>query len=98
MQISKETVEYIAHLAKLALSQEEFSRAEQALTDIIGHAEILNSLSSKDSPTVSANEFICSRQNLLRPDTPDASTPKEHLLENAALHDNDYFIVPKTVD
>jgi aspartyl-tRNA(Asn)/glutamyl-tRNA(Gln) amidotransferase subunit C len=102
MQISKETVDHVAHLAKLELSQDEFTRAERALGDIISHAEILNKLPLNDSRAVSADEFNYPKQisdpDALRPDTPGASTSKDLLLKNAVLHDNDYFIVPKTVD
>jgi len=60
MAIDKEDVEYIAHLARLSLSEEEKVQMKKDLNDIVGYMSKLNEL---DLDKVEAKEHVIERSN-----------------------------------
>ena len=89
--ISEEIVNKTAELAKLELTPAETSTAQKALAGILCHAAILSDIPSQPS----ARENFSGQ---VREDLATDSFPLEKILSNAPFHDNEYFIVPKTVE
>ena len=88
-------VNYIAHLARLNLSQEEQQKFGAQLGQILGYVEKLNELDvSQVEPTAHAVPLT----NVTRPDETRPSISNEEALRNAPAKANGLFIVPKIVE
>ena len=78
--IDRETVQNVAKLARLGLSEEEIETFGSQLSAILGHIQILEEADvSGVSPTAHASRLT----NVMRADTPKPSYPPEVLLANA---------------
>ena len=78
--IDRETVQNVARLARLGLSEEEIETFENQLSSILGHIQILQEADvSGVSPTVHVSRLT----NITREDIPQPSYPPEVLLANA---------------
>lgn len=95
MAISKETVEYTAHLARIELEHNELEKLCKQLQDIIGFIDKLIKLDVKN---ISPTSHILPINNVLRDDSPRESLPQEKVLKNAPAKDNNFFVVPKVIE
>ncbi|MEW6075364.1 MAG: Asp-tRNA(Asn)/Glu-tRNA(Gln) amidotransferase subunit GatC [Candidatus Omnitrophota bacterium] len=95
MGISKETVEYVAHLARIELMPVELERLSRQLEVII---EFIDALKKVDVSSVAPTSHILPIQNVTREDTPAGSLPIEKVLVNAPLRQNGFFVVPKVIE
>ena len=78
--IDRETVENVAKLARLGLSEEEINTFGSQLSAILGHIQILEEADvSGVPPTAHASRLT----NVMRADIPEPSYPPEALLANA---------------
>jgi|SRR5690242_4951671 aspartyl-tRNA(Asn)/glutamyl-tRNA(Gln) amidotransferase subunit C len=78
--IDRETVQNVARLARLGLSEEEIEIFQNQLSSILGHIQILQEADvSGISPTAHASRLT----NIIREDIPQPSYPPEVLLANA---------------
>ena len=84
--IDRETVEHVAKLARLGLSEEEVEVLRNQLSAILENIAILQQVDvSGVSPTAHASRL----SNIMRPDVAEPSYPPEVLLANApAQEDN----------
>lgn len=89
MEITKELVERIARLSRLALSEEEKERMGAQLEDILGRMACLDDLRLEEDKPCSGE-----RVNVLRPDEVCPSTEREVLLDCAPQTDGEYILVP----
>lgn len=88
--IDRETVENVAKLARLGMSEEEIETFRDQLSAILGHIEILQEADiSGVSPTAHASRLT----NVMRADTPRPSYPPEVLLANAPDQEDNYLKV-----
>ncbi|MDX1951373.1 MAG: Asp-tRNA(Asn)/Glu-tRNA(Gln) amidotransferase subunit GatC [Verrucomicrobiota bacterium] len=88
-------VQYVAHLARIALSPEEEQKLGAQLQQILGYIEKLNELDVTGvEPTAHAVPLV----NVTRPDVPQPSLPTEEALKNAPAKANGLFLVPKIVE
>ncbi|WP_408955631.1 Asp-tRNA(Asn)/Glu-tRNA(Gln) amidotransferase subunit GatC [Natroniella sp. ANB-PHB2] len=95
MKIDQETVEKIAHLARLEVSEEEKEVFANQLSDILEHAEKLNELDTEDvEPTAHALPI----KNVFRKDEVRESLEREDTLANAPDKDKGMFKVPQIVE
>ncbi len=93
MKIVVETVEKIAHLARLSLTEQEKKIMVTDLSKILDFMDTLNELDTKNiEPLVYINE----EEGVLRADIV-VNTTKEDILKNAPETDGNYFIVPPTL-
>lgn len=74
MKIDRETVEHIAELAKLELTEDEIALYAGQLSDILGFAEQLQELDTDDIPPTAS---VLPLHNVLRPDAARPSLPRE---------------------
>lgn len=78
--IDRETVQNVAKLARLALSEQEIEMFRNQLSSILDHIRILQEADvSGVSPTAHASRLT----NIMRADIPQPSYPPEVLLANA---------------
>jgi aspartyl-tRNA(Asn)/glutamyl-tRNA(Gln) amidotransferase subunit C len=89
--IDREQVLHVAKLARLRLSDEEVDRMSDELSSILEHVERINEL---DLEGVEPTSHVVDVENVLRPDEPRPSLPRERALENAPEATDDGFRVP----
>lgn len=88
-------VEYVARLARIALSPEEEQKLGAQLENILGYIEKLKQADvSGVEPTAHAFPLV----NVTRPDETRPSMSNEDALRNAPAKANGLFIVPKIVE
>lgn len=95
MSIDRETVEHVAALARLALSDEELKRMQEQLSLIL---EQINVIAEADTSQVPATAHILPLDNVMRPDQPKPYTETEELVENAPAHEGSYIRVRAVLD
>lgn len=95
MAISKEEVNYVAGLARLAFSPEEVEKLEKELSAVLEYAQALDAC---DTAGVKPTEHILPVQNVFREDVVKASLPIEKTLQNAPESEAGAFKVPKVVE
>jgi aspartyl-tRNA(Asn)/glutamyl-tRNA(Gln) amidotransferase subunit C len=87
-------VRYVADLARLKLSDDEISRFQKQLTDILGY---VTQLQEVDTSAVDRAAAAGKIENHLHPDTPAPSLSQEEALANAPQKEDELFIVPRIV-
>ena len=90
--IDRDQVLHVARLARLGLSDEEVERMSSELSTILDHIEKIGELDDLDG--VEPTSHVIELQNVLRPDEPRESWPRERILEPAPDSDDDSFRVP----
>ena len=91
----KISVEHIARLARLSVSEEEKELFGPQLNNILGYMEKLNELDTKD---VGPTSHVLSLSNVMRDDMPGNSIPREDALMNAPDHTDKFYRVPKIIE
>ena len=88
-------VAYVAHLARLHLTDSEIQRFQGQLDQILNYVKELEALDvSQVEPTAHAIPVY----NVFRTDATRPCLDREEVLRNAPLHNRDQFIVPKIVE
>jgi aspartyl-tRNA(Asn)/glutamyl-tRNA(Gln) amidotransferase subunit C len=95
MSINRETVEYVAHLARIELRQDELDIFCAQLKDILGFIDTLSELNTQD---VAPTSHILPVSNVLRFDEPQPSLPVDAALVNAPLREGNFFGVPRIIE
>jgi aspartyl-tRNA(Asn)/glutamyl-tRNA(Gln) amidotransferase subunit C len=95
MAIDKETVKYVAHLARIELTPKELEKLSCQLHDLIDYIDKLNKLNLKE---VKPTDHILSASNVLRADEPREPLPVEKALMNAPRRQGNFFVVPKVIE
>ncbi len=95
MGITVKEIEHLANLARLSLSDEEKTRLQDEVGNIIAFADKINEIDVSDiNPTMHAADIY----NVFREDEIKKSFPTEKILQNAPENDGKCFVVPKTVE
>jgi aspartyl-tRNA(Asn)/glutamyl-tRNA(Gln) amidotransferase subunit C len=89
--IDRDQVLHVARLARLRLSDEEVERMSGELSAILEHVERIDELDLGDVPPTS---HVVELENVLRPDEPRPSLPRERAIEQAPDSDGSGFRVP----
>ena len=88
-------IAYVAHLARMHLSEAEMQKISAQLKDILSYVGKLNELDvSNVEPTAHATPL----SNVWRKDEVRPSVEPEKIFKNAPEHARDLFIVPKIVE
>lgn len=95
MQIDKETLQKIAHLARLELDEKNTQKMLDDMNGIIAFVEKLNEV---DTEGVEPLTTMSLEVNSLREDEVKVHLPHEFALTNAPKKDDDYFRVPKVME
>ena len=95
MQIDKQLISRLEHLARLELSSEEKAQIQSDLNNILQMVEKLQELDTDQvNPLVYLNEDV----NVWREDEIKNQVSKEEALKNAPDQDGNYFKVAKVID
>jgi len=95
MAIDRKTVEYTAHLARIALKQQELEKLSGQLKDIL---DFIDKLKKADVSNISPTSHILPINNVLRQDSPRKSLSSDKALENAPQRQGNFFEVPKVIE
>ncbi len=95
MSIDRKTVDHVAMLARLALTEEERARAQEQLSAILEH---INVITEADTSQVPATAHILPVENVMTTDTARPSFPPDELLANAPAREGEYFRVRAVLD
>lgn len=91
MTIDREQVLHVARLARLELNEAELERMAAELSGILKHVDRITALDLDD---VEPTTHVVALENVLRPDEPEPSLPRERALENAPDPADGAFRVP----
>lgn len=95
MDISREQVEHVAKLARLAVTDEEKGVFARQLSSILTYVETLNRL---DTTSVEPTSHVLPIQNVFREDEVRPSLSREQAFANAPDTDGGCFRVPKIIE
>jgi len=94
-RISTDQVKHVAHLARLAITEEEANRFTQQLDKIITFAEQLNEV---DTENVEPTSHVLEIKNVMREDVAKPGLPNEEVLKNAPDHQDGQIKVPPIIE
>jgi aspartyl-tRNA(Asn)/glutamyl-tRNA(Gln) amidotransferase subunit C len=89
--IDREQVLHVARLARLRVDDSEVERFSAELSQILDHIEKIGEL---DLEGVEPTDHVVELENVLRPDEPRESWPREQVLDLAPDSSDDAFRVP----
>jgi aspartyl-tRNA(Asn)/glutamyl-tRNA(Gln) amidotransferase subunit C len=89
--IDRDQVLHVARLARLELSEAEIERMSSELSSVLDHIEKISELDLAD---VEPTTHVVSLENVLRPDEPRESWPRERVLDGAPDPAQGGFRVP----
>lgn len=95
MAIDRKTVEHVAKLARLKLSDEELDRYGRQLAAILDYIAKLEKL---DVAGLEPLAHAAETSNVFRADAGRPCLERPEALKNAPERTNDFFIVPKVVE
>ena len=95
MSINKETLDYVARLARIELQPNELEKLSLQLETIVDFIDRLKKLDVKD---VTATNHILPINNVFKPDSPAKSLSTDEVLRNAPAKKADFFVVPKIIE
>jgi aspartyl-tRNA(Asn)/glutamyl-tRNA(Gln) amidotransferase subunit C len=95
MKIDNETVNKIAHLARLEFENEGKEQIIKDMNNMLAFVEKLNEL---DTSNVEPLIYMSDEVNVMRDDEVIQIITREEGLKNAPKKDSDYFKVPKVIE
>jgi aspartyl-tRNA(Asn)/glutamyl-tRNA(Gln) amidotransferase subunit C len=95
MTIDEETVDKIAHLARLELTGNEKKAMIKDMNKILGFMDKLNEI---DTAGIEPLVYMTDEVNSFREDVVKQEITHEEALMNAPKHDDEYFLVAKVIE
>ena len=95
MSVDAKTVRDIAHLARIAVNDDEIEHLQGELNAILAFVEQLNEV---DVTSVEPMTSVTPMEMKKRPDAVTDGGDPEAILANAPAREGDYFVVPKVVE
>jgi len=95
MNIDSETVEKVAHLARLELAPDEKQEMIHDMNQILGFMAKLNEV---DTTGVEPLVYMSDEVNVFREDVVKQDITVEEALQNAPKHDDKYILVAKVIE
>ncbi len=92
--IDKQTVEHVAKLARVNLTEEEIRKFSKEFSDIL---DLFSSLKDVDTKGVEPSFHPIKLKNVLREDKPEKCLTQEDALVNAEQKDDGFFKGPRSV-
>ena len=93
--MDQETVSTICYLARLEIDKNKSEKIKQDLETII---ELIGSLQTIDTSSIEPLYSPLEMTALTHEDVEKSDNKKDQFLENAALSNEDYFLVPRVVE
>lgn len=82
MALTREEVLHVAKLARVGLTEDDVTRFQHQLSDILEHFEALSSIDTADVPPTTHSLPL---ENVMAADEPTASLSQEEVLANAPM-------------
>lgn len=98
MKITAKEVRYVADLANLKLSEEEVTKFEQDLNEILGHIDRLNEIDTNGVEPMAQVLYDAEETATLRPDRERPPLGNQAALANVPLAAAGYFKVPRVIE
>ena len=95
MKLDRETVEHVAMLARLGLTEEEMARMQEQLSSILDHISVLADV---DTDAIPPTAQVIELQNILRDDVAGEPLPVEEVLRNAPRSEAGFIKVNAVLD
>jgi aspartyl-tRNA(Asn)/glutamyl-tRNA(Gln) amidotransferase subunit C len=95
MHITRETVLYIAKLARLSLGDDEVARMQRDLDAVLGYVESLQALDTQGVPPTT---HVLDIATPLRKDDVAGVLPVSEVVRNAPEHTESAMVVPKVLE
>lgn len=95
MKLDRDTVEHIAALARIGLSEEEIELMREQLSSILDHIASLQDVDTDDIPPTAQ---VIQLHNVMRDDVVQPSLPREAVLANAPATEDGYLKVNAVLD
>ena len=95
MSIDRKTVDHVAALARLGLTDEEKTKLAAELSGILGHVEMLSKLDTKN---VEPLYHILPLKNVTREDVCRPDTVRDEVLKHAPKARPPFFVVPNVLE
>ncbi|MCD8740173.1 Asp-tRNA(Asn)/Glu-tRNA(Gln) amidotransferase subunit GatC [Mucilaginibacter roseus] len=95
MTIDKQTVDKIAHLARLELAETE---KEELMKDMSQILDFMAKLNEVDTAGVEPLVYMTTEDNVLREDVVKQEITTEQALLNAPKHDGSHILVAKVIE
>lgn len=95
MKLDRATVEHIATLARLGLSDEEMDLLAEQLSSVLDHINVLQEVDTDDIPPTAQ---VIELQNILRDDEVEPSMSVADVLRNAPRSEDDFIKVNAVLD
>lgn len=95
MSLDKTDVEKIAHLARLAIAENDIPGYAQNLSNILGLVEQMNAVNTDDVSPM-AHPFDAHQR--LRDDVVSETNQREHFQQVASAVENGLYLVPKVIE
>lgn len=95
MAVDKDTVKRIAHLARLAIDDEQASTMEQELNALLSWVEQLQEVNVDGVEPMTS---VVETRPRMRDDVVTDGGYAEDLMKNAPLSEKQFFVVPKVVE
>jgi aspartyl-tRNA(Asn)/glutamyl-tRNA(Gln) amidotransferase subunit C len=95
MNISTDTIYKVADLARIEIKKEEVGGLIEEMSKILTFMEQLNEL---DTDAVAPLVYMNEESNVWRADVVQDQLGLQEGLDNAALHNERYFMVPKIIE
>ncbi len=95
MKLDLETVEHVALLARLGLTDEEKATLQDQLSSVLDHISVLEEV---DTDAIPPTAQVIELQNILREDVAGAALPVEAVLKNAPRTEDDFIKVNAVLD
>lgn len=94
MQVDDALIDKLSKLAMLRFNQEEREEIKSDLEKMIGFVDKLKEL---DTTGIEPLLHMSTQADILREDVPGKMIDRKEALQNAPLHDDEYFKVPKVI-
>jgi len=95
MNIDSDTVDKIAHLARLELAADEKEEMIADMNKILG---FMSKLNEAHTPGVEPLVYMSDEVNVFREDVVKQEITTKEALQNAPKHDDKYFLVAKVIE
>ena len=95
MKLDRDTVEHIAALARIGLSEEEIELMREQLSSILDHIASPQDVDTDDIPPTAQ---VIQLHNVVRDDVVQPSLPREAVLANAPATEDGYLKVNAVLD
>jgi aspartyl-tRNA(Asn)/glutamyl-tRNA(Gln) amidotransferase subunit C len=95
VKLDRDTVEHIAALARIGLSEDEIERMREQLSSILEHIASLEDVDTDDIPPTAQ---VIQMQNVMRDDIVQPSLPRDVVLANAPRSEDGYLKVNAVLD